>query len=86
MSWVSDLKGGSFPPLESIQNLRYLILRNCSISGELPSYIGYMKSLKAIDVSFNNFTGEIPSSFINLNLTLDLMYLSDNKFTGQIPS
>ncbi|CAA7402426.1 unnamed protein product [Spirodela intermedia] len=47
---VSDLKksDGSFPPLEKMLGMQQLVLRNCSISGMIPDYIGNMTKLKTL--------------------------------------
>ncbi|XP_042424202.1 probable LRR receptor-like serine/threonine-protein kinase At1g53440 isoform X2 [Zingiber officinale] len=82
---VTDWKGGDgqFPQLQNMINMTKLVLRNLSISGEIPYYIGTMKSLNSLDLSFNNLTGQIPSSFGELNL--NYMYLTNNKLSGSIP-
>ncbi|CAL1353237.1 unnamed protein product [Linum trigynum] len=46
--------------------------------------ISDLKGLKHLDLSGNNFNGEIPSSFGNLS-RLELLDLSVNKFDGSIP-
>ncbi|MQL95474.1 hypothetical protein Taro_028141 [Colocasia esculenta] len=84
---VSDLKktDGSFPPLQDMLKMRSLILRNCSISGQIPEYIGKMTGLKSLDLSFNNLTGPIPSNFESLT-AINYMYLTSNELSGTIPS
>ncbi|KAK3423617.1 hypothetical protein EUGRSUZ_F00281 [Eucalyptus grandis] len=52
--------------------------------GELPVYIGNLKSLKGLNFSHNNFTGYIPLSIGNLT-ELEWLDLSSNKFIGSIP-
>ncbi|KAH7665640.1 Non-specific serine/threonine protein kinase protein [Dioscorea alata] len=83
---VSSIKGGNgeFPPLENSRQLKIMVLRNLSISGALPDYIGNMANLILLDLSFNNFAGQIPKSFGNLS-NLDNMFLTNNKLTGEIP-
>ncbi|KAL0301396.1 UNVERIFIED_CONTAM: putative LRR receptor-like serine/threonine-protein kinase [Sesamum radiatum] len=44
-----------------------------------------MKSMKVLDLSFNNLTGEIPASFVHL-IKVDFLYLTRNRLTGRIPS
>ncbi|XP_074562389.1 putative LRR receptor-like serine/threonine-protein kinase At1g53440 [Curcuma longa] len=84
---VTDWKSGDgqFPPLQNMTRMEELVLRNLSISGEIPPYIRRMTALKILDLSFNNLTGQIPSSFGELN-DLDFMYLTNNKLSGSIPS
>ncbi|MQL95472.1 hypothetical protein Taro_028142 [Colocasia esculenta] len=83
---ISDLKkaDGSFPPVQNML-MRNLILRNCSMSGPIPEYLGTMASLDTLDLSFNSLTGAIPSSFENLRGQISKMYLNSNKLTGSIP-
>ncbi|CAA6665663.1 unnamed protein product [Spirodela intermedia] len=47
---ISDLDGPSmtFPPLQNAKILTELVLRNCSISGEIPPYMGTMEYLKVL--------------------------------------
>lgn len=83
---ISDLKSGQsgFPPLDNLESMKVLILRNCFIHGEIPEYIGDMKKLKTLDLSFNSLSGEIPSSFVHLSKA-DFIYLTGNKLTGPLP-
>ncbi|KAJ8532208.1 hypothetical protein K7X08_012131 [Anisodus acutangulus] len=83
---ISDLKGGQsgFPPLDNLESVKVLILRKCLIHGDIPEYIGDMKKLKTLDLSFNSLSGGIPSSFVHLS-KVDFMYLTGNKLTGLVP-
>ncbi|XP_057525843.1 probable LRR receptor-like serine/threonine-protein kinase At1g07650 [Amaranthus tricolor] len=85
---ITDLKGdgSKVPPLNNLQQLRTLTLRNCNLTGEIPPYIGIsMPQLVQIDLSFNKLTGNIPDTFQNL-YALRKVYLTSNMFTGTIPS
>lgn len=46
--------------------------------------ISHLKSLKQLDLSYNNFNGPIPSAFGDLS-GLEYLDLSLNKFEGSIP-
>ncbi|KAK1558579.1 hypothetical protein Q3G72_004133 [Acer saccharum] len=83
--WVSDLKkpGLNFPESANLSNVYQVILRDCSIMGEIPGYIGNWSGLRHLDLSFNSLTGGIPDSF--KNLTLIKMFLTGNKLHGKIP-
>ncbi|KAJ0986349.1 hypothetical protein J5N97_004705, partial [Dioscorea zingiberensis] len=77
---------GQFPPLWNMKNLKRLVLRNISLCGELPDYLGNMKKLKTLDLSFNNLTGKIPENFSSLKKTLKFLFLTNNRLTGKIPN
>ncbi|KAK9906037.1 hypothetical protein M0R45_000082 [Rubus argutus] len=72
-----------FPPSTNLFNLKTLILRNCSINGHIPAYIGDMSLLSNLDLSFNILTGSIPDSLKKLNLSY--MSFSSNRLSGAIP-
>ncbi|KAH9699026.1 putative LRR receptor-like serine/threonine-protein kinase [Citrus sinensis] len=75
--FVTDLqtKGLSFPESANLSSILSLTLRNCSITGSIPPYIANWNQLRFLDLSFNNLTGGIPSTFKNLFLyQMDLAY------------
>eukprot|EP01018_Ginkgo_biloba_P022109 Gb_05935 [translate_table: standard] len=64
----------------------FLSLSNMNIKGKLPSDIGSLTSLQALDLSYNKeLTGSIPTSLGNL-INLYTLLLIGCGFTGQIPS
>ncbi|KAL6629381.1 hypothetical protein ACP70R_029146 [Stipagrostis hirtigluma subsp. patula] len=83
---VTDLSGPSmkFPPLQNALHLTEVVLRNCSIYGEIPLYLGQMQFLKVLDISFNKLTGQIPGNFGGM-VALQYLYLTDNMLTGDLP-
>nr|DAD48175.1 TPA_asm: hypothetical protein HUJ06_018112 [Nelumbo nucifera] len=84
---VADLNGSnmSFPDLQDMKAMTELILRNCMITGEIPSYIGeVMTNIKKIDLSFNRLTGQIPKQLEGLS-KLQYLYLTNNSLTGKVP-
>ncbi|KAJ4755909.1 Leucine-rich repeat transmembrane protein kinase [Rhynchospora pubera] len=85
---ISDLRGNastiSFPDLSGMESMNKLILRNCSILGSISPYIGEMKKLKHLDLSFNKLSGEIPTSSLDF-AKVDFIFLTGNMLTGQIP-
>ncbi|PWA71244.1 Leucine-rich repeat-containing protein [Artemisia annua] len=67
-------------------NLEQLSLAFVNISLILPHSIFNLNSLETIDLSFNSFTGDIPSE-ISANLThLTWLDLSSNSLNGTLPS
>ncbi|KAB5518991.1 hypothetical protein DKX38_023310 [Salix brachista] len=83
---VSDLNTSfSFPEIGNLTNINSLVLRNCSLTGGIPDYIGNnWKSLYYLDLSFNNLNGSIPQSLKNAPF-LNRLLLTNNKLTGSIP-
>ncbi|XP_048447344.1 probable LRR receptor-like serine/threonine-protein kinase At1g07650 isoform X2 [Pyrus x bretschneideri] len=84
---ISDLATNhSFPLPQKIANstnLFSLTLRNCSITGPIPKYIGEeMTSLRYLDLSFNYLTGGLPKY-----MKSDMIYMSfsGNMLNGPIP-
>ncbi|CAN6561147.1 unnamed protein product [Malus baccata var. baccata] len=83
---ISDLNGPSmpFPTLKYMKNIQIVILRNCSISGTIPNYLGKLTKLLTLDLSFNKLTGEIPQT-IERARHLSFLCLSNNILTGEVP-
>ncbi|OMO88460.1 hypothetical protein CCACVL1_08378 [Corchorus capsularis] len=69
--------------LGKLDALMTLSLRSNHLSGNLPSDILSLPSLRYIFLQHNNFSGNIPSS---LPPNLDFLDLSFNSFTGNIPT
>lgn len=71
--------------LLEIPGLRTISLVNNSFSGSIPEF-NRMGALKAIYVSGNQFSGEIPTDYFAEMGSLKKLWLSENKFSGKIPS
>ncbi|KAL4569473.1 hypothetical protein LXL04_025111 [Taraxacum kok-saghyz] len=64
----------------------FINVSNNIISGNIPSNVGLnWECLKFLDASYNQISGEIPKSLINLRNSTVLL-LNNNKLSGQIPS
>ncbi|KAG4127056.1 hypothetical protein ERO13_D10G195351v2, partial [Gossypium hirsutum] len=61
-----------------------LNLHNNSLYGPIPSHIGYLSKLIFLDLSYNYFSGHIPSEICLLKC-LQLISLVRNKISGPIP-
>ncbi|XP_008229398.1 PREDICTED: probable LRR receptor-like serine/threonine-protein kinase At4g08850 [Prunus mume] len=68
----------SFPSLLSLN------LSHNSISGTIPSEIGFLKSLQILDLSENNLNGSIPHE-VGLLGNLTILSLHNNELSGNIP-
>ncbi|KAJ6416776.1 hypothetical protein OIU84_002616 [Salix udensis] len=67
----------------NITGLSRLLLRDCNLSGEIPSYIWEMSKLRVLDLSFNKLRGELPGAVTTE--TLVFIFLTGNLLTGNIP-
>ncbi|KAF3788560.1 Leucine-rich repeat receptor-like tyrosine-protein kinase [Nymphaea thermarum] len=67
----------------SNRSVEALLLSRCQLTGNL-SLVSELKSLKRIDLSFNNFQGPVPLVFGRLT-EVEFLDLSMNKFSGSIP-
>ncbi|XP_045801004.1 probable leucine-rich repeat receptor-like serine/threonine-protein kinase At3g14840 isoform X2 [Trifolium pratense] len=85
---ISDLNGFAYAPLPQFNNmplLKNLILRNCKINGTLHDYLGTISTLKHLDLSFNNISGAIPSTYAETN-GVKFIFLTGNLLTGSLPN
>ncbi|KAG1327836.1 Receptor-like kinase TMK3 [Cocos nucifera] len=65
--------------------LMNLTLMSCNLVGPLPDYLGTMSNLKVLELSYNNLSGEIPTSFSGSNL--QILWLNNQNgpgFSGSI--
>ncbi|PHT52921.1 Protein STRUBBELIG-RECEPTOR FAMILY 2 [Capsicum baccatum] len=68
--------------VSSMKHLRHLNLSQNLLSGPLADVFGGLENLIMMDLSHNNFSGDLPASFRALNLTR--LYLQSNEFTGSV--
>lgn len=78
----NNLSGTLIDEIGLLKNLRFLILEQGSIEGEIPDSIGNLQLL-IVDLDFNRLTGQIPPSLYNVKTLLQLD-LNDNQMTGQL--
>ncbi|KAK4835202.1 hypothetical protein QYF36_006725 [Acer negundo] len=67
--------------------LRYMLGIDLSINeltGDIPTDIGNLQQIKAMNLSHNSLSGSIPESFSNLS-NIESLDLSHNKLSGRIP-
>jgi Leucine-rich repeat (LRR) protein len=68
------------------QHLEEIHLTECGISGPFPQELFVLKSsLRGIFISFNSFSGTLPTQIGNLS-NLENFYAFDNELSGSIPS
>nr|XP_018677639.1 PREDICTED: probable LRR receptor-like serine/threonine-protein kinase At1g56140 [Musa acuminata subsp. malaccensis] len=84
---IGDIQNGSssLAFIHNLSSLSILILRNCRISDIMPSDFSRFTSLRRLDLSFNNLTGQIPQSLFNLSL-LSYLFLGNNSLSGSLPT
>ncbi len=78
----NNLSGTLIDEIGLLKNLRFLILEQGSIEGEIPESIGNLELL-ILDLDFNRLIGQIPSSLYNVKSLLQLD-LNDNQMTGPL--
>ena len=72
------------PQIYAVETLEYLYLDNNSMRGSVPSAIGSLTQLKAIDLGYNEFSGFFPGTVGNLK-RLEYLSLNHNKFGRFLP-
>ncbi|XP_062226737.1 probable LRR receptor-like serine/threonine-protein kinase At1g56130 [Phragmites australis] len=90
---LTDLRIGDIvnesSSLAFISNMTFLstlVLRNCRISDSLASVnFSQFARLSLLDLSFNNITGQVPQTLLNLN-SLNFLFLGNNSLSGSLPS
>lgn len=90
--WTNHENWGSDKPLSQWHGVQVednrvtaLYLENNNLTGEIPSEIGNLTSLKILHISSNNIRGILPVSMGNLK-NLENMYFNDNNLSGDIPA
>jgi len=85
---IGDIVNGSssLAFISNMTSLNTLVLRNCRISDSLASVnFSQFAKLNLLDLSFNNITGQVPQSLLNLN-SLSFLFLGNNSLSGSLPS
>jgi hypothetical protein len=79
---------GSFPIwlLENNTRLQLLNLRNNSFGGQFHLPTNHYKDLSWLDVSDNNFDGQLQENIGKMIPNLEYLNLSQNHFEGNLPS
>ncbi|PPD91248.1 hypothetical protein GOBAR_DD11817 [Gossypium barbadense] len=82
---ISDINGANqpFPDVRKMTRIKRIILKKCSISGEIPEYVWKMTALRVLDLSFNSINGELEG--VIPPGELKFLFLTGNNLTGNIP-
>ncbi|XP_020417830.1 receptor-like protein 2 [Prunus persica] len=69
---------------DGFQNLRYLSLANCQLTGQIPVWLSKLKNLEILHLENNQITGPIPSWLGTLPRLFSLN-LAGNRISGEFP-
>ncbi|KAF8658815.1 hypothetical protein HU200_059306 [Digitaria exilis] len=72
--WVGD----------HVRNVRLLVMVNCELTGQIPSWLSKLEDLNILDLAGNRLTGPIPS-WLGAMKKLYYLDLSKNQLSGEIP-
>ncbi|XP_004296202.1 PREDICTED: receptor-like protein 2 isoform X1 [Fragaria vesca subsp. vesca] len=69
---------------DGFQNLRFLNLGGCNLTGEIPAWLTNLKTLSVLSLAANKLTGPVPSRLGTLP-RLFYLNLASNRFVGEFP-
>jgi len=75
---------GEIPDLSLLDNLAFMIIDECNISGPFPDWIGDMPALFQLELRGIDITGQIPNNLANAP-GLRRLYLQDLALDGPLP-
>ncbi|CAL4971334.1 unnamed protein product [Urochloa decumbens] len=84
----NNFKNEAIPEDETIagfQNLQFLSIPSCSLSGKIPLWISKLKKLKVLQLQENKLRGPLPAWIKSLE-SLSYLDISDNRLIGGIPA
>ncbi|XP_021728154.1 systemin receptor SR160-like [Chenopodium quinoa] len=83
----SNLLTGGFPSFPSSSSLEFVYLGSNQFQGVISESFAddFCSNLVEFDVSFNNYTGMIPTGFESCKM-LEIFDISNNNFTGDLPA
>ncbi|KAL2905835.1 hypothetical protein RDABS01_004545 [Bienertia sinuspersici] len=78
--------GGGFPSIPSSSAMEFLYLGSNDFQGSIPGSFAdeVCSTLLELDLSFNNFSGMLPTGFESCSL-LEIFDVSNNNFSGDLP-
>ncbi|XP_075509300.1 receptor-like protein 6 [Primulina tabacum] len=79
------LTGEIFDSLwDGLENLNFLVLSENLLKGKIPETLFFLPSLKSLDLSNNQFSGQIGDS-VNSSSSLEVLELNANYLEGPVP-
>ncbi|XP_017239966.1 receptor-like protein 35 [Daucus carota subsp. sativus] len=81
---IMVIKGVKFELVRILTVFTIVDLSRNKFEGEIPEYIGNLKSLRYLNLSHNHVSGHIPSTLGKLSM-LESLDLSSNRLVGNIP-
>ncbi|XP_059449524.1 receptor-like protein 7 [Corylus avellana] len=78
-----NLLQGSLP-IPAASNLKYYLISNNSLTGNVPEFFCNLTSLQVLDLARNSLSGSLPRCLDNFGASLSVLNLQRNKFQGSI--
>lgn len=88
MALGNNFLGGSLPDdlISPQTQLQFIVLSHNNFTGPLPDVLWSLSGLLVLDVSGNNFTGQLLNLSSNTNVTAAVLNISENLFFGGLPT
>ncbi|XP_031490518.1 receptor-like protein 7 [Nymphaea colorata] len=83
---LSNLQEWGANLASALPNLRSLSLASCDLEGSLTPHIFMLPHLQALDLSYNNFHGELMPSFFPPESKLQSLRINSNNLSGHLPN
>jgi hypothetical protein len=74
----------SLPDLSGMKQLTHVNLQDNNLSGTLPEVFATLPNLESLCIEYNQFSGEIPTSYFNPAGNWHTLILNDNNLSGTI--
>ncbi|KAL4626545.1 hypothetical protein ACB092_05G104600, partial [Castanea dentata] len=71
------------PGWKPMFQLKVLVLSNCNLNNDIPTFLLHQYNLKVVDLSHNKLKGRFPGWLLENNTRLEYVNLKNNSFFGQ---